>query len=144
MVVAIDGPAGAGKSTVARAVADALGFSYLDSGAMYRALALSLLEKGGRASDRAREVKIEIGDRVKVDGLSGLGADIEATDDGFVVHGGEGIEGGTLDARGDHRMAMLGAVAGLASRDGVEVVGMEASAVSYPGFERDLAALLGA
>ena len=68
MVVAIDGPAGAGKSTVARAVADALGFSYLDSGAMYRALALSLLENGGRASDRAREVKIELGDRVKLDG----------------------------------------------------------------------------
>jgi CMP/dCMP kinase len=69
MVVAIDGPAGAGKSTVARAVADALGFSYLDSGAMYRALALSLLEHGGRASDRAREVKIEQKDgRVKLDG----------------------------------------------------------------------------
>ncbi len=69
MVVAIDGPAGAGKSTVARAVADALGFSYLDSGAMYRALALSLLENGGRASDRAREVKIEQKDgRVKLDG----------------------------------------------------------------------------
>jgi cytidylate kinase len=69
MVVAIDGPAGAGKSTVARAVADALGFSYLDSGAMYRALALSLLEKGGKASDRAREAKIEQQNgRVKLDG----------------------------------------------------------------------------
>src|SRR3954470_522603 len=41
MLVAIDGPAGAGKSTVARAVADALGFTYLDSGAMYRAVALA-------------------------------------------------------------------------------------------------------
>jgi cytidylate kinase len=41
MLVAIDGPAGAGKSTVARAVADALGFTYLDSGAMYRAAALA-------------------------------------------------------------------------------------------------------
>src|ERR687883_122502 len=41
MVVAIDGPAGAGKSTVARAAADALGFTYLDSGAMYRAVALA-------------------------------------------------------------------------------------------------------
>ena len=68
MVVAIDGPAGAGKSTVARGVADALGFSYLDSGAMYRALALSLLERGGRASDRAREVTIELGDSVRLDG----------------------------------------------------------------------------
>ena len=46
-------------------------------------------------------------------------------------------------ARGDHRLAMLGAVAGLASREGVEVVGMDAVAVSYPEFERDLGALLG-
>jgi cytidylate kinase len=69
MIVAIDGPAGAGKSTVARGVADALGFNYLDSGAMYRALALSLLENAGKASDRAREVKIEQRDgRVKLDG----------------------------------------------------------------------------
>ena len=47
-----------------------------------------------------------------------------------------------LEAHGDHRLAMLGAVAGLASRDGVEVVGMEAAAVSYPGFVDDLAALV--
>jgi cytidylate kinase len=64
MVVAIDGPAGAGKSTVARAAAKALGFTYLDSGAMYRAVALALLERGGAASDRARELEIVIGDRV--------------------------------------------------------------------------------
>ena len=48
-----------------------------------------------------------------------------------------------MDAQGDHRLAMLGAVAGLASREGVEVVGMEAAAVSYPGFEADIAALQG-
>ena len=45
MVVAIDGPAGAGKSTVARAVADALGFTYLDSGAMYRCVGLVARER---------------------------------------------------------------------------------------------------
>ncbi len=48
-----------------------------------------------------------------------------------------------LDAHGDHRLAMLGAVAGLASREGVEVRGIEAAAVSYPGFVEDLAALVG-
>jgi len=69
MVVAIDGPAGAGKSTVARAVARALGFTYLDSGAMYRAAALKLLEDGGAASERAAELQIELGARVLVDGL---------------------------------------------------------------------------
>ena len=46
MVIAIDGPAGAGKSTVARGVADALGFTYLDSGAMYRSVALAVLRAG--------------------------------------------------------------------------------------------------
>jgi len=64
MVVAIDGPAGAGKSTVARAAARELGFTYLDSGAMYRAVAPALLEKGGTASERAEELEIELGDRV--------------------------------------------------------------------------------
>ena len=68
MVVAIDGPAGAGKSTVARAVAQALGFTYLDSGAMYRAAALKLLDEGGAASERAQELQIELGERVLADG----------------------------------------------------------------------------
>lgn len=54
MVVAIDGPAGAGKSTVARALADALGFTYLDSGAMYRAVALQSMRNGGAPADEAR------------------------------------------------------------------------------------------
>jgi 3-phosphoshikimate 1-carboxyvinyltransferase len=78
-----------------------------------------------------------------VEGLRALGADIDATPDGFTVRGdGSPLRGGTIDAKGDHRMAMLGAVAGLASREGVEVVGMNAAAVSYPGFERDLHALM--
>lgn len=93
----------------------------------------------------AGELRLKESDRIAgvVEGLRGLGADIEAAPDGFVVRGdGSPLRGGTIDARGDHRMAMLGAVAGLASREGVEVVGMEAAGVSYPGFERDLRALL--
>jgi 3-phosphoshikimate 1-carboxyvinyltransferase len=93
----------------------------------------------------AGELRLKESDRIAgvVDGLRGLGADIEATPDGFVVRGdGSPLAGGTIDANGDHRMAMLGAVAGLASIEGVEVVGMEAAAVSYPGFDRDLRALL--
>jgi cytidylate kinase len=63
MVIAIDGPAGAGKSTVARAVAKKLGFTYLDSGAMYRAVALSFLrDPSGTAAERAREVRIDFSD----------------------------------------------------------------------------------
>jgi CMP/dCMP kinase len=68
MIIAIDGPAGAGKSTVARATARALGFTYLDSGAMYRAAALSLLDNGGTASERAEELEIELGERVIANG----------------------------------------------------------------------------
>jgi 3-phosphoshikimate 1-carboxyvinyltransferase len=93
----------------------------------------------------AEELRVKESDRIAgvVDGLRGLGADIEELKDGFAVRGdGSPLRGGTLDAKGDHRMAMLGAVAGLASREGVDVVGMEAAAVSYPGFERDIAALI--
>jgi CMP/dCMP kinase len=68
VIVAIDGPAGAGKSTVARAVADALDFPYLDSGAMYRAAALMLLRDGGAASERAEELELDLGDRVIANG----------------------------------------------------------------------------
>jgi 3-phosphoshikimate 1-carboxyvinyltransferase len=93
----------------------------------------------------AAELRLKESDRIAtvVDGLRGLGARIEATEDGFAVEGSGGLRGGVLEARGDHRLAMLGAVAGLASRDGVEVVGMEAAAVSYPRFEADLARLGG-
>ncbi|MFL5886408.1 MAG: (d)CMP kinase [Thermoleophilaceae bacterium] len=68
MVIAIDGPAGAGKSTVARETARALGFAYLDSGAMYRALALSLLEDEGDPAQRARQMRIELNERVLLGG----------------------------------------------------------------------------
>jgi len=68
MVVAIDGPAGAGKSTVARAVADALGFTYLDSGAMYRCVGLAAREQGRPPADVASELRIELGERVLCDG----------------------------------------------------------------------------
>ena len=68
MVVAIDGPAGAGKSSVARALARALGFTYLDSGAMYRAVGLMTLRHGGAASDQAEALEIELGERVVANG----------------------------------------------------------------------------
>ena len=87
MIVAIDGPAGAGKSTVARRLAERLGV---------------------RAHARP---------------------------DGFTVTGVPSRpRGGRLDARGDHRMAMLGAVAGLVSREGVEIEGAASVAISFPGF----------
>jgi len=91
----------------------------------------------------AGELRIKESDRIAtvVEGLRGLGAQIEALPDGFVVTGSRPLRGGVLDAHGDHRLALLGAVAGLASERGVEVVGMDAAEVSYPGFARDVARL---
>jgi 3-phosphoshikimate 1-carboxyvinyltransferase len=92
----------------------------------------------------AQELRLKETDRIAtvVDGLRGLGATIEATEDGFAVTGTGGLRGGRISSHGDHRLAMLGAVAGLASREGVEVDGMEAADVSYPGFMADMARLM--
>jgi CMP/dCMP kinase len=81
MVIAIDGPAGAGKSTVARGVADELGFTYLDSGAMYRSVALAALRAGADLDDgnalaelaRGLDIQLEDG-RVSLDGEDVSGA----------------------------------------------------------------------
>ncbi len=94
----------------------------------------------------AAELRRKESDRIATvtSALNALGGIVEPTDDGMVIAGLGGLRGGAIESHGDHRIAMLGAVAGLASREGVEVHGMEAAAVSYPGFEADLAALLGA
>jgi CMP/dCMP kinase len=68
MVIAIDGPAGAGKSTVAKAVAAALDFTYLDTGAMYRCVALATLRDHGQPGDLAATAEIALGDCVLLDG----------------------------------------------------------------------------
>jgi CMP/dCMP kinase len=69
MIVAIDGPAGAGKSSVARGVAEALGFTYLNSGSMYRAVGLLTLREGGAASEHAERMDLQLGgDRAILDG----------------------------------------------------------------------------
>jgi 3-phosphoshikimate 1-carboxyvinyltransferase len=93
----------------------------------------------------AEELRRKESDRIETvtAALNALGGKVEPTPDGMVIEGTGGLRGGTIDSHGDHRIAMLGAVAGLASKEGVEVRGMDAAAVSYPGFERDLGSLLG-
>jgi 3-phosphoshikimate 1-carboxyvinyltransferase len=92
----------------------------------------------------AAELRAKESDRIATvsAALNALGGQVEATEDGMVIEGTGGLRGGTIESHGDHRIAMLGAVAGLASKEGVEVRGMEAAAVSYPGFEEDLISLL--
>jgi 3-phosphoshikimate 1-carboxyvinyltransferase len=101
---------------------------------------LGAFAEGTTVVSGAGELRHKESDRIAtvVDGLHALGARIEARPDGFTVEGGGGLRGGVLDAGGDHRLAMLGAVAGLASREGIEIRGAEAADVSYPGFFRDL------
>jgi 3-phosphoshikimate 1-carboxyvinyltransferase len=104
---------------------------------------LACFAEGETVVHGAQELRLKEVDRIDtvVAGLRGLGADIDALEDGFAVTGTGGLKGGVIDAAGDHRLAMMGAVAGLASREGVTVRGMEAAAVSYPGFVEDIAAL---
>jgi 3-phosphoshikimate 1-carboxyvinyltransferase len=92
----------------------------------------------------AEELRRKESDRVETvsAALNALGGEVEPSADGMVITGSGGLRGGAIDSHGDHRIAMLGAVAGLASREGVEVHGMDAAAVSYPGFEADLGSLL--
>ena len=68
MVIAIDGPAGAGKSSVARGVAAALGFTYLDSGAMYRCVALAGIERGADPDDAGAMAEVARGLEIEFDG----------------------------------------------------------------------------
>lgn len=93
--------------------------------------------RGDSSVAGAQELRVKETDRVDmvVTALRALGVRAEAREDGFRVRGVPSRpRGGAVDSGGDHRIAMLGAVAGLSSRDGVEVRGAEAVAVSFPGF----------
>lgn len=91
----------------------------------------------------AVELRRKESDRIATvsDALRALGGKVEPTPDGMVIEGTGELRGGAIDSYGDHRIAMLGAVAGAASLDGVEVANMAAAEVSYPGFEADLGSL---
>lgn len=91
----------------------------------------------------AAELRAKEADRISglVEGLRAMGANLEEFEDGFAVTGPSLLEGGFVDARGDHRLALAFAVAGLISKEGVRVRGWEATGISYPSFDQDLAAL---
>lgn len=106
------------------------------------ALAACFAEGETRIRDAA-ELRRKESDRVATTcaALAALGGEAEPLEDGMRIVGAGGLRGGAIDSHGDHRIAMLGAIAGLAAREGATVEGMEAAAISYPGFERDLASL---
>jgi 3-phosphoshikimate 1-carboxyvinyltransferase len=94
----------------------------------------------------ARELRVKESDRIAavVEELRRIGAHIRATRDGFRIRGVPArLRGGVVDARGDHRLAMLGAAAGLSSREGVDLRGSEAVETSFPGFFTLLGQLTG-
>ena len=85
----------------------------------------------------ARELRVKETDRIETvtTALHNIGVRIEARDDGFRVRGVPARpKGGTIESAGDHRLAMLGAIAGVVSREGVELRGADAVAISFPGF----------
>jgi 3-phosphoshikimate 1-carboxyvinyltransferase len=93
--------------------------------------------RGESLVEGAQELRVKETDRIETvtSGLRAVGARVTATEDGFRVRGVPARpRGGTIDSSGDHRIAMLGAIAGLTSREGVDVKRPEAVAVSFPGF----------
>ena len=85
----------------------------------------------------AEELRAKESNRIEavVEELRRIGGHIRATTDGFRIKGVPArLRGGVVDSRGDHRLAMLGAIAGVASREGVELRGAGAAATSFPGF----------
>jgi 3-phosphoshikimate 1-carboxyvinyltransferase len=101
---------------------------------------VALLAAHARGETRVRgaqELRVKETDRIEAvtDALRAVGARIRTHEDGWTITGvPQRLRGGRVDARGDHRIAMLGAIAGLASREGVEVQGAEVAAISFPGF----------
>ena len=88
----------------------------------------------------AQELKVKESDRiaVMVDNLRRIGADIEGTDDGMIIHGGRPLHGAVIDSHLDHRIAMSFAVAGMICDGTVEILNGECVNISYPEFYQDL------
>jgi 3-phosphoshikimate 1-carboxyvinyltransferase len=88
----------------------------------------------------AAELRVKESDRVAAiaEGLSAMGADVDARDDGWFIRGGQRLEGARVGSRGDHRVAMALAVAGLLAGGVTEIEDAECVDISYPGFWDDV------
>lgn len=104
---------------------------------------LACFAKGDTVIRNAEELKVKESNRidVMVQNLSAMGADIEGTEDGMIIHGGRALHGAAIDSKLDHRIAMSFAIAGMNAEGITEIIGAECVNISYPDFYRDLAAL---
>lgn len=100
-------------------------------------LAVAAAFAQGRTTIRdAAELRVKESDRIAATAafLRAMGAAVEERPDGLVIDGGRPLHGATVDARGDHRIAMAAAIAALGASSPTTIVGAEAAAVSFPGF----------
>lgn len=104
---------------------------------------LACFAEGTTIIKDAQELKVKESNRldVVVNNLSKMGADITATEDGMIIHGGKTLHGAVIDSKLDHRIAMSFAIAGLASEGETEIVNAECVNISYPNFYSDLSRL---
>jgi 3-phosphoshikimate 1-carboxyvinyltransferase len=108
-------------------------------------LALVASQASGRTEVRdAGELRLKESDRIESTAamLDALGLQLETSADGFTIDGPQQVQGGNIDSRCDHRIAMSGVVASLLTRELVRVSDMDCIAVSYPGFEQEIARLV--
>lgn len=105
---------------------------------------LACYAEGTTVIKDAQELKVKESNRidVMVNNLKRMGADIEATDDGMIIHGGRPLHGAVIDSMLDHRIAMSFAVAALNCEGHTDIQGGECVNISYPQFYKDLAGLL--
>ncbi len=101
---------------------------------------LACFAEGDTVIKDAQELKVKESNRidVMVDNLSRMGADIEATEDGMIIHGGKPLHGAIIDSRLDHRIAMSFAVAAMNADGETEILGSDCVDISYPAFYKDM------
>ena len=106
--------------------------------------AMACFAEGDTIIRDAAELKVKESNRIEVmvRNLSAMGADVEETEDGMIIHGGRPLHGAVIDSRLDHRIAMTFAVAGCMADGETEILGAECVNISYPGFYEDLKGLM--
>lgn len=106
--------------------------------------AIACLAQGDTVIRDASELKVKESNRIEgmVKGLTAMGAEVEETPDGMIIHGGRPLHGAVIDSRLDHRIAMTFAVTALCADGETQILGAECVTVSYPEFYKDLFSLM--